>query len=140
MVLRESRVNIKRIDDVIVINDQITIRKQDEQNLILEWISSRKTDIIADQLGFLFSQITPDAECDIFNELKNNVGKKVAFLINEAFPGTVVNTEGSTVHLQIGDQTATIDLHSQPLVIESESEEFKNTIASVLVPYLSHIQ
>jgi len=35
--------------------------------VILEWVSSRKADIIADQLGFLFSQITPDAECDIFN-------------------------------------------------------------------------
>jgi len=113
--------------------------------VILEWIASRKTDIIADQLGFLFSQITPDAECDIFNgkrllrelmfivvELKNNLSKKVAFLITEAFPGTIVkkffqrkifdfvkvNNDGSTVNIQVGDQTASIDLHSQPLVKE----------------------
>ena len=72
---------MNRVDDVIVvriwiekfgfltkqINGQLTIRKHDEQNVILEWVSSRKADIIADQLGFLFSQITPDAECDIFN-------------------------------------------------------------------------
>jgi len=43
------------------------IRKKDDKNLIFEWVASKKNDIIADQLGFLFSQVPPDAECDIFN-------------------------------------------------------------------------
>jgi len=30
-----------------------------------------------------------------------------------------VNTEGSAVNIQVGDQTASIDLHSQPLVKET---------------------
>lgn len=48
-------------------NGEIAIQKQDANNITLEWVASRKNDIIADQLGFLFSQITPDSECDIFN-------------------------------------------------------------------------
>jgi len=76
------------------------MRKEDAHHIILEWIGSKKTDIIADQIGFLLSQITPDAECDIFegknyiefpwlNNLKRNERKhfkESCFSVDRSFP------------------------------------------------------
>jgi hypothetical protein len=58
--------------------------------LKFEWVSSKKNDIIADQLAFLFSQIPPEAECDIFQEFRDSLSDKAAFLLIQAFPGIEV--------------------------------------------------
>lgn len=140
MVFRDSGVTTQRLQDVIVVNGEIAIQKQDANNIALEWVASRKNDIIADQLGFLFSQVTPDSECDIFNELRSNVSKKAIFLLTEAFPGIIVHADNNVLNLQIGDQSASINIAATPIDIQSDNENLTKRIESVLVPYLHHIQ
>ena len=51
-----------------------------------------------------------------FLDLQNNIAKKVAFLLDEAFPGSEVKYEDKKVIFKLSDEEARIDLSKAPFV------------------------
>ena len=65
---KDSTLNLQSDDDTVIINESIFINKDEDAGvLVLKWVASKKNDVIADCLAYMFSQFPQNKEFDIFH-------------------------------------------------------------------------
>jgi hypothetical protein len=64
---KDSRFDMKSEEEAVIINDSIFITKDEDNNYLnFKWVASKKNDIIADCLAYMFSQFPQNKEFDMF--------------------------------------------------------------------------
>ena len=75
-ILPDSTILKMKDGKTINIRNSILIRKKSEKELILEWTSSKKNDIIGDCIGYMLYNMAEYEDLDIFGGVSSSTGEK----------------------------------------------------------------
>ena len=67
----------KQNKETLLVRKKIQIYKESEKELIIEWKSSKRNDIIADCLGYMFYNISEYENLDVFESSSSGKKKEI---------------------------------------------------------------